>query len=82
MPTSSEPRAGAHVSGSKKHLSVSVSVFGDLVPLVATWLIAQTGDPLSPSYYLIVTALLSLFALVAIQRRQTLARGLTPAAAN
>jgi hypothetical protein len=35
------------------------------------------GDPLSPSYYLIVTALLSLFALVAIQRRQTLARGLT-----
>jgi hypothetical protein len=25
--------------------------------LVATWLIAQTGDPLSPSYYLIVTAL-------------------------
>jgi hypothetical protein len=50
--------------------------------LVATWLIAQTGDPLSPSYYLIVSALLSLFALVAIQRRQTLARGLTPAAAN
>src|SRR6266513_878654 len=52
--------------------SVSVSVFGGLAPLVATWLILQTGDPLSPSYYLIVTALLSLFALVAIQRRQTL----------
>ena len=47
-----------------------------------TSLIAQTGDPLSSSYYLIVSALLSLFALVAIQRRQTLARGLTPAAAN
>jgi len=62
--------------------SVSVSVFGGLAPLVATWLIAQTGDPLSPSYYLIVTALLSLFALVAIQRRQTLARGLTPAVVN
>jgi MHS family proline/betaine transporter-like MFS transporter len=62
--------------------SVSVSVFGGLAPLVATWLILQTGDPLSPSYYLIVTALLSLFALVAIQRRQTLARGLTPAAVN
>jgi hypothetical protein len=65
------------VSVRKKRLSVSVSVFGGLAPLVATWLIAQTGDPLSPSYYLIVTALLSLFALVAIQRRQTLARGLT-----
>jgi MHS family proline/betaine transporter-like MFS transporter len=62
--------------------SVSVSVFGGLAPLVATWLIAQTGDPLSPSYYLIGCALLSLFALVAIQRRQTSARRLAPAAAN
>jgi len=48
--------------------SVSVSVFGGLAPLVATWLIAQTGDPLSPSYYLIFTALLSLIALIAIRR--------------
>jgi MHS family proline/betaine transporter-like MFS transporter len=50
--------------------SVSVSIFGGLAPLVATWLIAQTGDPLSPSYYLIFTALLSLAALIAIQRRR------------
>jgi MHS family proline/betaine transporter-like MFS transporter len=62
--------------------SVSVSVFGGLAPLVATWLIAQTGDPLSPSYYLIGCALLSLFALIAIQRRQPSARGLAPAAVN
>lgn len=62
--------------------SVSVSVFGGLAPLVATWLIAQTGDPLSPSYYLIACALLSLFALVAIQRRDTAARRLALAAAN
>jgi MHS family proline/betaine transporter-like MFS transporter len=53
-----------------------VSVFGGLAPLVATWLIAATGDSLSPSYYLIFSALLSLFALIAIQsrgRRGTLA---------
>jgi MHS family proline/betaine transporter-like MFS transporter len=50
--------------------SISVSVFGGLAPLVATWLIARTGDPLSPSYYLIFTALLSLAALIAIQRRR------------
>ena len=31
--------------------------------------IAATGDSLSPSYYLILTALLSLFALMAIQSR-------------
>jgi MHS family proline/betaine transporter-like MFS transporter len=53
-----------------------VSIFGGLAPLVATWLIAATGDSLSPSYYLIFTALLSLLALMAIQsrsRRGTLA---------
>src|SRR5271170_3209834 len=43
--------------------STAVSIFGGLTPLIATWLIAVTGDPLSPSYYLVGTALLSLFAL-------------------
>ena len=54
--------------------STAVSIFGGLAPLVATWLIAVTGDSLSPSYYLIGTALLSLFALMGIQwrsRRET-----------
>ena len=59
--------------------STAVTIFGGFAPFVATWLIAQTGNPLSPSYYLIVTALLSLVALIAIQRRsrrgdRTLAR--------
>jgi MFS transporter, MHS family, proline/betaine transporter len=49
--------------------STAVSIFGGLAPLIATWLIAQTGDSLSPSYYLIFTAALSLIALIAIQRR-------------
>src|ERR1700758_4476084 len=49
--------------------STAVSIFGGLAPLVATWLIAATGDSLSPSYYLIFTALLSLVALIAIQSR-------------
>ena len=49
--------------------STAVTIFGGFAPFVATWLIAQTGNPLSPSYYLIFTALLSLFALLAIQRR-------------
>jgi MFS transporter, MHS family, proline/betaine transporter len=50
--------------------SIAVSIFGGLAPLIATWLIVQTGNPLSPSYYLIVTALLSLAALIAIQWRR------------
>src|SRR5215472_16799862 len=49
--------------------SVSVTIFGGFAPLVATWLIARTGDPLSPSYYLMFTALLSLVSLMAIQWR-------------
>jgi MFS transporter, MHS family, proline/betaine transporter len=49
--------------------SMSVTIFGGFAPFVATWLIAQTGDPLSPSYYLMATALLSIIALMAIQRR-------------
>ena len=49
--------------------SIAVSIFGGLAPLVATSLIAATGGSLSPSDYLIFTALLSLVALMAIQNR-------------
>ena len=49
--------------------SISVTIFGGFAPFVATWLIAQTGDPLSPSYYLMFTALLSIVALMAVERR-------------
>jgi MHS family proline/betaine transporter-like MFS transporter len=60
--------------------STAVTIFGGFAPFVATWLIAQTGNPLSPSYYLIFTALLSLAALIAIQRRSR-RRDRTPALA-
>jgi MFS family permease len=60
--------------------SISVSVFGGLAAFFATWLIAQTGDPLSPSYYLMFCALLSLVALLTIQRRGRVR--LAPAAAD
>ena len=49
--------------------SISLMIFGGFAPFVATWLIAQTGDPLSPSYYLMATALLSIIALMAIEHR-------------
>ena len=48
---------------------ISVTVFGGFAPLISTWLISTTGDPLSPSFYLIGTALLSIVALIAIRRR-------------
>jgi len=52
-----------------------VTIFGGFAPLIATWLIAQTGDPLSPSYYLVATAFLSGLALWGVQRRS--ARGIS-----
>ncbi|MBV8778411.1 MAG: MFS transporter [Alphaproteobacteria bacterium] len=49
--------------------SVSVTIFGGFAPFIATWLIAQTGDKLSPSYYLMATAVLSFIAIAAAGRR-------------
>jgi len=49
--------------------SVSVTIFGGFAPFFAQWLIAHTGNPLSPSYYLMATALLSVIALTMIERR-------------
>ena len=54
--------------------SMSVTIFGGFAPFVATWLIASTGNPLSPSFYLVATALLSVVSLLAIRRRDTQAR--------
>jgi MFS transporter, MHS family, proline/betaine transporter len=49
--------------------NLSVPVFGGFAPLVSTWLIAQTGSSLAPSFYLIVTAIVSFGALIAVQNR-------------
>jgi len=37
--------------------SLAVAVFGGFAPFIATWLIAATGSPLSPIYYLIAAAI-------------------------
>jgi MHS family proline/betaine transporter-like MFS transporter len=50
--------------------SISGTIFGGFAPFTATWLIAQTGDPLSPAYYLMATAVISIIALMVIERRR------------
>ncbi len=62
--------------------STAVSIFGGLAPFVATWLILETGDKLSPSYYLVFSAVLSLVALIAIQRRGRRGAAGAPVAVN
>jgi MHS family proline/betaine transporter-like MFS transporter len=49
--------------------NIGVPIFGGFAPLIATWLIAATGSNLAPSFYLIVTSLLSLAVLIVIRAK-------------
>ncbi|QNH06781.1 MFS transporter [Pseudomonas sp. B11D7D] len=46
--------------------NLAYTIFGGTAPLIATWLIEQTGDRMSPAYYLIVIALLALVGGLAL----------------
>ncbi len=50
--------------------AVAVTIFGGFTPFVATSLIAMTGNRLSPSFYIMFTAALSILALVFVRRRR------------
>jgi MFS family permease len=50
-------------SGMAISYAISVSVFGGTTQFVIAWLIGSTGDPLSPAYYVILTSLVSLWAM-------------------
>ena len=39
--------------------SVAVAIFGGFAPFIATWLISSTGSPISPTYYLIFSGIVS-----------------------
>jgi len=49
--------------------AIAVTIFGGFTPFVATWLIAMTGNSLSPSFYIMLTAAVSLVALGFVRRR-------------
>ncbi|WP_306392262.1 MFS transporter [Telluria beijingensis] len=44
--------------------NIGVLVVGAFAPLVTTWLIATTNDPLSPAYYVMGVAVISIVALL------------------
>ena len=50
--------------------AIAVTIFGGFTPFISTWLIAVTGNSLSPSFYIMLTAALSIIALVFIGRRR------------
>ncbi len=49
--------------------NVGVALFGGGAPLIVTWLIAATGDPIAPAYYVAAGLLLSLASIAAMPRR-------------
>jgi hypothetical protein len=50
--------------------AAAVTIFGGFTPFVATRLIAVTGNSLSPSFYIMFTAALSIIALAFVRRRR------------
>ncbi|VXD04606.1 Major facilitator transporter [Pseudomonas sp. 8Z] len=46
--------------------NVAYTLFGGTAPLVATWLIEQSGERMAPAYYLIVMALIALIGGMAL----------------
>jgi len=60
--------AETRATGMALGYNIGVAVFGGFTPLIAAWLIATTGSPLAPSFWVMVTAALSLGALATIRR--------------
>lgn len=56
-------RAPVRYSGLAISYNVSVSLLGGTAPLINTWLIHRTGNPVIPAWYLIGGAVLGLIAL-------------------
>lgn len=48
--------------------NIGTTLFGSFTPFIVAWLIGATHDNLAPSYYLLLTGMLSLVTLIAIRR--------------
>ncbi|WP_104176582.1 MFS transporter [Cryobacterium sp. Y50] len=62
--------------------NVPVAVFGGSAPMIATWLIARTGDITSPWYFFVGTAVASIIALLVLRPSDFTARQSTPSVAE
>jgi MHS family proline/betaine transporter-like MFS transporter len=62
------PRA-VRCSGVSLAYNLAFGMIGGLTPMIATWLIARTGDPLSPAFYLVGAATLSLATALSLGER-------------
>jgi MHS family proline/betaine transporter-like MFS transporter len=47
--------------------ALAVAIFGGFAPFVATWLIEQTGSPISPVYYVMAAAIVSTVVIATLR---------------
>ncbi len=52
--------------------NLTIAIFGGTAPLVATWLVQETGDLAAPAWYLATVAVISLVATLTLKRRTDL----------
>ncbi|MDP9892201.1 MFS family permease [Variovorax boronicumulans] len=61
---------GVRASGISVIYSVGVTVFGGSSQFIVTWLLATTGNPMSPAFYMMACGVLSICALVSLRARR------------
>ena len=47
--------------------TLSTTIFGGFAPFIATWLIAATGSPIAPAYYVIAAAAVSTAVIASLR---------------
>jgi MHS family proline/betaine transporter-like MFS transporter len=65
---------GTRSTGVALSYNLAVTLFGGFAPLIATSLIAATGDKLAPSYYVMASSILSVAAILALTYSASTAR--------
>ncbi|MCR6480370.1 MFS transporter [Variovorax sp. ZS18.2.2] len=61
---------GVRASGISVIYSVGVTVFGGSSQFIVTWLLATTGNPMAPAFYMMACGVLSICALVSLRARR------------
>jgi MFS transporter, MHS family, proline/betaine transporter len=62
--------ARVRASGLSVIYSVGVTVFGGSSQFIVTWLLAKTGNPLTPALYLVACGVVTLLAVASIRERR------------
>nr|WP_315595176.1 MFS transporter [uncultured Cupriavidus sp.] len=62
--------AGVRATGLAVIYSVGVTVFGGSSQFIVTWLLAKTGNPMSPAFYMMACGLLALVAVLRIAEKR------------